>query len=173
MTEPRIIATIDARNGYDGAIVAVRARMAETGTTCAKIDELAGVPAGYTAKLVGDARPKQFSLDSWLAILAALALANDLRPDPQQEALMRPHWEPGQDLLRRTLRKAPVGRVTIRRMLPVIAKEMQKRGSAVRSHNLSPSQRSAIARKAGKASGRARLRKGLMEMANNSRRTEG
>lgn len=166
---PRIIATIDARTGYDGLIVAVRARVAETGLNSRMIDELSGLTAGYTGKLLGAAQIEQFGLTGLLAIAATLGLAFDVKIDPEQEALMRPHWEPGEHMQRRALRKARLGRTTIKRVLPDAAREMQSRAADVRNHRLTPAQRSAIARKAGKASGRARLRRGLMEAAKEKR----
>lgn len=149
MAEPgRIIATIDARNGYDGAIEAIRVRIAETGMNLDKIDQLSGLPEGYTGKLIADSRPKQFSLDSWLAILATLGLADDLRIDPFQEAIMRAYWEPGQENLRRPFRKATLGKGSIDRLISRIAPEMGRRGGkSIRN----PSARLARNVKGGKA----------------------
>jgi hypothetical protein len=166
---PRIIATIDARNGYDGLIVAVRARVAETGLNSRMIDELSGLTPGYTGKLLGAAQIEQFGLTGLLAIAATLGLAFDVKIDPVQEALMRPHWQPGQHMQRRTNRQARIGKMTMERMLPEITKELGKRGGNACSSRLTPAQRHARARKAGKASGRARLRRGLMEAAKEKR----
>lgn len=50
----RIIATIDARNGYDGLIAAFRARIVELGTHFEAVDEVAGLPTRYTGKLLNE-----------------------------------------------------------------------------------------------------------------------
>jgi hypothetical protein len=153
---PQIIATIDARTGYDGLIVAVRARVAETGLNSRMIDELSGLTPGYTGKLLGAAQIEQFGLTGLLAIAATLGLAFDVKIDPEQEALMRPHWEPGQHMQRRTLRKARLGRIAIKRILLEAAREMQKRGADVRNHD-SPRHSAAqlLARPAWRRGGRA------------------
>ena len=56
MTEPRIIATIDARNGYDGLIAMFRARIVELGTCIPAVDEVAGLPQDYTGKVLRNIR---------------------------------------------------------------------------------------------------------------------
>jgi hypothetical protein len=158
---PRIIATIDARNGYDGLQAAVRARVAETGLNSRMIDELSGLTPGYTGKLLGAAQINQFGVTALLAIMATLGLRFDVAVDPLQEALMRPHWECGDGAQRRNQRLARLGKMTINRVLPEVMRELGKR----RVGKLTPEQRSALGRKAGLASGRARLRRGLMNEA--------
>jgi hypothetical protein len=148
MTEPRIIATIDARSGYDGLIVAVRARVAETGLNSRMIDELSGLTAGYTGKLLGGARIELFGMASLLAISATLGLAFDVKIDPEQEALMRPHWEPGKLMQRRPNRLARLSEATIRRVLPSVASEMGRRGG---KSVCNPSAKHAARSKGGKA----------------------
>lgn len=128
MTEPRILATIDARNGYDGLIIAVRARVAEVGLNSRALDELSGLTPGYSGKLLGAARTHSFGMDGLLAMFATLGLKMSIEIDPEQEAVMRPHWEPGQALQRRPNRLARLGETTIRRVLPAVAREMGRRG---------------------------------------------
>jgi hypothetical protein len=159
MGAPQIIATIDATSGYDGAINAIRARIAETGMNYARIDELSGLTEGHTGKLVGDAQIYRITLQTLLAIMATLGLRFDVAVDAPQEALMRPHWQPGQAMQRRNKRLARLGKTTINRVLPEVMRELGKR----RIDKLTPEQRSALGRLAGKASGRARLRKGLWD----------
>jgi hypothetical protein len=165
MTEPRVIATIDARNGYDGLIVAMRARVAETGLNSRMIDVLSGLTPGYTGKLLGAAQIEQFGMASLLAISATLGLCFDVKVDPEQEALMRPHWEPGQYMQRRNQRLVRLGKTAINRVLPEVMRELGKR----RVGELTDQQRRALGRKAGLASGRARLRRGLIEAAKEKR----
>jgi hypothetical protein len=125
---PQIIATIDAKTGYDGLIVALRARVAEIGLNQRLIDELSGLTPGLTGKLLGAACPTKFGFSSLLPILATLGLRFGVMVDPQQEALMRPHWEPGQAMQRRPFREAPLGESSITRLTPRIAAEMGRKG---------------------------------------------
>lgn len=50
--QPRILATIDGRSGYDGLIAMFRARIIELGTHMEAVDEVAGLPTRYTGKLL-------------------------------------------------------------------------------------------------------------------------
>ncbi len=92
-------------------------------------------------------------------MFAALGLRCVVTVDPEQEDVMRPHWEPGQAMQRRNKRLARLGKTAIARALPEVMRELAKR----QSDKMTPAQRRAQARKAGKASGRARLRRGLIE----------
>jgi hypothetical protein len=156
---------IGEASDYDGTIAAIRARVETLGLSHLLIDELANLPGGYTGKLLGECQVKQLSWRSFLAVTETLGIATVFVIDPKLVAQMEPHWERGAEKNRRTLRKAPLGKVTIERVFPVITREMQKRSNEVRNSKLTPAQRATIARKAGKASGRARLRKGLWDAA--------
>jgi hypothetical protein len=142
-------------------IVALRERVAEIGLNSRTIDELSGVTPGYAGKLLGAAQIEQFGLNAFLAISATLGLCFDVRIDPQQEALMLPYWETGQQSQRRNQRLARLGKTTINRVLPEVMRELGKR----RLGKLTPEQLRRHQQLAGRASGRARLRKGLMEAA--------
>jgi hypothetical protein len=154
---------------YDGMAAQLRSWVEERGISYAVLDELAGLAKGHSGKLLGEAQVKHFSSFSLLAVMASLGLKCRFEEDPEMVEQMRPHWEQCDAAQRRTLRKARLGKVTIGRVFPVIAREMQKRGSEARNARLSPARRSEIARKAGLASGRARLRRGLMEAAEETR----
>jgi hypothetical protein len=125
---PQIIATIDAKTGYDGLIDAIRARVAETGLNHLLIDELSGLTPGLTGKLLGPAYPTKFGLSSLLPIMATLGLRFDVSVDRPQEALMRPFWECGDSAQRRLGRRAPLGPRRIEHLTPVIAAEMGRKG---------------------------------------------
>jgi hypothetical protein len=180
---PRILGSIDAKNGYDGMIVALRARVAEVGLNSRTLDELSGLTPGYSGKLLGFAQVEQFGLTSLLAVMATLGLRFDVAIDPEQEALMRGHWEPGQASQRRIGRRAPLGTASIQRLTPVIAAAMGRKGGKSRckaSVSLAGSKggkarrkwpkkmRQEAASKAAKARW-ARLRSNLMEAAESNR----
>jgi hypothetical protein len=125
---PQVIATIDARGGYDALQAALRVRVAEIGLNSRMIDQLSGLAPGYTGKLLGAAQIEQFGMASLLAIMATLGLKFDVAVDRPQEALMRPHWIPGQAMQRRIGRAAPLGARRIEHLTPVIAAEMGRKG---------------------------------------------
>jgi hypothetical protein len=160
MTGLEIVGTF---RDYDAMVPVIRARIAELGLSYADVDRLAGLAGGHTGKLLGDARVKQFGLYSFLRMTETVGLRGALFVDQALVEEMRRHWSKCDTAQKRASRKAPLGKATLARVFPVVVREMQKRGVDVRSRNLTPAQRSAIARKAGKASGRARLRKGLRE----------
>lgn len=150
---------------YDGLVEQLRMWFEERRISHVKLDELAGLAQGHAGKILGEAQIKKFSTFSLFAVSQTLGLRFRLEEDPELVAQMRQHWEQCEVAQKRTLRKAQLGKATKARVFPVIAREMQKRSNNMRNHQLSPEQRTDIARKAGKASGRARLRKGLMEAA--------
>lgn len=82
--EPRILATIDAWNGYDGLIAMFRARIVELGTCINSVDEVAMLPDGYTAKLLAKVPIKTIGRTSLDALLQTLGLkflvVEDLNP---------------------------------------------------------------------------------------------
>jgi hypothetical protein len=173
---PRILAVVDAKNGYDGLQVALRDRVAALGLNSRTVDELSAITPGYAGKLLGPSQVEQFGVRTLLAITATLALRLEVTIDPEQEALMKPHWEPGQQLQRRIGRRAPLGTASIQRLTPIIAAEMGRKGGKASSQQ-------ALAGKARMAKmtaeelrnhqslaakSRARLRKKLTESARRS-----
>jgi hypothetical protein len=151
----RIIATIDARNGYDGLRVGLREYWEGIGSTHARLDEIAGVPAGYSGKVMGDAFPKQMGVESLLAILAAMGIKIELVIDYEQRALVSPYWDVGQVMKRRPFRKAKLGEATLARLVPRIAAEMGRKGGS----RPMPSEALRYAIRAGSKGGKARKRK--------------
>lgn len=154
MTEPRIIATIDARNGYDGLVAALKARSDEKGLTRLKLDELSGMAEGWSGKVLGAAQIHQFGMAGIAAMCFALGLCIDLREDPEQEALMRPHWERGETRQARPNRLPRLGKTAINRFLPDVAREMGRRGGS----RPMPSKSLRHASRAGSKGGKARKR---------------
>jgi hypothetical protein len=152
-------------NDYDGMVASLRSWVEVRGISHALLDELAGMAKGHTGKLLGEAQPKHFGTFTLLAMMATLGLKCRFVEDTEMVEQMRPHWEPCNSERRRTLRKARIGKVTLARVLPFVVKELGRRGAEARNRNLSPERRRQISRLAGLASGRARLRRGLMEAA--------
>jgi hypothetical protein len=113
-----------------------------------------------SGKLLGGGQIKYFSAFSLIAMMTTLGLKCQFVEDPEMVGQMRPHWEQCDTAQRRTCRQARIGKITMARMFPVVSKEIARRGGEARKIKLSPAERSAIARKAGQALGRARLRRG-------------
>jgi hypothetical protein len=169
---PQIVAEVGSTtewNDYDAMVAQLRSWVDARGISSALLDELSGLAKGHSGKLLGDAQVKQFGLFSLFAIMATLGIRCRFEEDPAMAEQMRPHWEPCQALQRRTCRQARLGKTTMARVFPFVSKEIAKRGGEARRDKLSPAQRRAIARKAGLASGRARLRRGLMDEATEMR----
>jgi hypothetical protein len=154
---------------YDGMITQLRSWVDARGISSALLDELAGLAKGHSGKLLGDARVKHFSTFSLLAVMATLGIRCRFEEDPEMAEQMRVHWIKCDSAQRRTKRLARIGKGTIARVLPVVARELGKRGAVACHSSMTPAQRSARARKAGQASGRARLRRGLLEAAKETR----
>jgi hypothetical protein len=81
---------------YGDLVAAVRARLAEVGISGATLDELAGVPARYSQKIIGPRPSKTFGPASLGSIPGALGLRLVIEPDPEQERRMAHRWTPRQ-----------------------------------------------------------------------------
>lgn len=90
MSEARVLATFD---DYDGLIEALRQRKAELGLSCLLMDELSGLPAGYTGKVLGPRRIKSLGAISTDAINGALGVKLAVIEDPDAMKRMAPRWE--------------------------------------------------------------------------------
>ena len=162
--------TEGAFRDYDAMVAQLRTWVDTRGISLALLDDLSGLAKGHTGKLLGDARVKHFSTFSLFAVMATLGIRCRFEEDHEMVEQMRPHWEPCEVTQRRTQRRAPLGKTTMERVIPDVVRELGKRGAAALNGRLTAEERIASARKAGKASGRARLRKGLMETAGRSTR---
>jgi hypothetical protein len=94
----RVIATVD---DYHGFVAALRTRIAELGTTCTAVDELAGIPDGYLSKCLvptKDIDPmltaRAFGRHSLGPILGALGLKLAVIVDEEATAKIRPRLAP-------------------------------------------------------------------------------
>jgi len=85
----RIIAEV---RGYDEFTAALRAWIAELGTTYECIDELAGLQERYLAKMIAATPVRSFSRMSLAATLGALCLKLLVVVDGEKLAAMRPRY---------------------------------------------------------------------------------
>jgi hypothetical protein len=162
---PQIAEIISASEwrDYDGMVAQLRSWVEARGISYALLDELANLAAGTTGHVLGEAQTKRLGMMSLLAMMSTLGLRCRFEEDPALVEQMRPHWEQCEVGKQRTHREARIGKTAMKRVFPAVLRELSKRGNAARNIALSAARRRAIARKAGKASGRARLRKGLFE----------
>jgi hypothetical protein len=91
MVEPRQLAIVD---DYEGLVAALRRRIADLGTTMAVIDQVAGIPDGYTQKLIGRAPVKRLGVISLGPVLGALGLKLAVVVDVEHEARIRSRLTP-------------------------------------------------------------------------------
>jgi hypothetical protein len=162
LISPEIVSASEWRD-YDGLVAQLRSWVPARGISYALLDELANFAAGYTGHVLGDAQTKRLGMQSFLGMMATLGLRCRFEEDPELVEQMRPHWEQREVGKQRTCREARIGKTAMKRVFPAVPRELSRRGNAARNIALSAAKRRAIARKAGKASGRARLRKGLFE----------
>ena len=149
---------------YDGSIAAIKARLAEVKISYSRLDELANLPDGWSGKVLGDAQVRDMNWRHFLAMIETLGIGCMFYVDPKLVEQMQPHWDECQVLQRRTNRLAKIGKKTLQRVFPVVLREHASRAGKG-NLKLSAEFRSERARLAGKASGRARLRKGIAEAA--------
>jgi hypothetical protein len=155
---------------YDALIAAIRDHAATLGIPYRLIDELANLATGTTGHVLGDAQTKRLGMMSFLAMTETMGLRGVLYVDQHLVDQMRPHWQRGDMKKAHSKRLARLGRTAMKRVFPAVASEMGKRGGQVRSAKQTAKQRQQLARLGGRAAGRARLRRGLIEAAERSRK---
>jgi hypothetical protein len=91
VTDSRVIAEI---RGYHDFTDALRAWIAELGTTYESVNELAGLQDGYLAKLIAQTPIRSFSRISLGNTLEALGVKLLLVVDAERLATMKPRYTP-------------------------------------------------------------------------------
>jgi hypothetical protein len=91
MGEQRVIAEV---RGYDEFTAALRGWIRECGTTYECINEIAGLPGNYLAKMISATPVRSFSRVSLGATLGALGVKLLLVVDHEKLAAMVPRFEP-------------------------------------------------------------------------------
>ena len=150
---------------YDSLIQALRDRQTELGLTVEKIDELSGLPSGYTGKLLGAAQMKAIGPLSLGLLLETLGLELVPRPNVEATKSMSPRWEkrvrPSHDAQRLS------SRAKHRKFPAILFRVLGKRSVKARMDKTTEEQRSAIGRRAAIARWRA------VRKARRSRRSQG
>jgi hypothetical protein len=135
----------------DALIALLRERAAQLGLSYRVIDEIAGFGENYTGKILADTRMKTLTVSSLLAIAGVLAIRGQFVVDDRQLRRMQPLYENRDAAKVHARRRASLGPVTLKRVLPAAAAEMGRRGAAARNGALTPAVRRALAQAAARA----------------------
>jgi hypothetical protein len=84
-----------------GLLDAIRARQDELNLSCETIDDLAGLPARYTAKLLSPTPVRGISHMSLTAILGALGIGLVVVEDPGGQQKVKDRWQPRKRVTKR------------------------------------------------------------------------
>jgi hypothetical protein len=141
---------------YETMIELVRYRLEELNTTHESVDDVSGLHGGYTSKLVAPTPIKSMGKASMGPMLQTLGLALIVVRDDAQFARIK-------DRLARRERPRQVPNGSSTRPTWLFTRKTSLKMQALRSDRLSEKQRQRIARKAGRASGRARRRRAKLK----------
>lgn len=153
MTEPRQIGTARTHEATDllEARRALRALVDASGMAMLTIDELAGLPRGYTAKVLGN--PPLRGLSSQSIFLIAATLGHKIAFIPDERAARRIKAHHAYQICDDRQKRGPehFRNAKALSMLNEMAVKNGKIGAIARMQKLTPKQRSRIARKAARA----------------------
>jgi hypothetical protein len=152
---PRALARIEHS---EALLAALRRRVHELQLTHEVVDHLAGFPLGYASKLLANPPTKRLGHFSLFCLLQTLGLDIVLVENPLAlEALRNPQHLRRQRLVLR--------RPSIVILTPDFLRANGTKGARVRNANLSPSQRSILARRAARARWAKHWRNGQASVA--------
>jgi hypothetical protein len=115
------------------------------------LEEVAGMGEGRVGKYLADARVKHLSVASLLQIAEAVGVRTILVTDETLLRRVRPMWESRDAAKAHARRRAPLGPVTLKRVLSPVAAEMGRRGAAACNSKIAPETRRALAQAAAQA----------------------
>jgi hypothetical protein len=141
-----------AITSYDEMIDALRARKAELGLSDAVVDDLTGLPTGYTGKVLGPARVKKMgALSLWL-MLEVLAFDMRLDSSVEKAARMQERWEKRSEGQANMNNKAkPLSLRNLAKKNRETFREAGRKGGRARARLQTAEQRRSLARKGGRA----------------------
>jgi hypothetical protein len=127
----------------DALVEILRQRKAALQLSDQLVDELAGLSAGHTGKVLGAAPTKFLGRISLGALLGALALRLVVVEDREALARVGKRWERREDS--RVHDNGRISRLAIRRVRPIIMSELARKGAAARWKNATADDRRAAA----------------------------
>lgn len=119
------------------------------------IDELGGFTQGHMERVIGPRREKGMSPFVLQMLCSILAVKLVMVPDEDQAKRMIAKWE-GRDTSNVRLEKGRISKSLLERAKPHVLRAAGELGGKARASQLSPKQRSEIARKGGRARQRNR-----------------
>jgi hypothetical protein len=141
---------------YDALVEQLRARISAVGLSYRVLEEIAGLPEGGAGKYLADARVRHLSVDSLLQIAEVVGIRGIFVTDERLLRKYRPLYEKRDATKAHAHRRAPLGAVTLKRVLPAAAAEMGRRGALARNSKLTPETRRALAQAAARARWKSR-----------------
>jgi hypothetical protein len=153
--------------GYDDLIEAIRTRLSELNGTVLAVDTVAGLPSGYTGKLLGAKRVKRYGLTSLGPTLEALGVRLIMVADGEAErryaAMLRDTRQRStkgvgstEDMEKARVLGGLLADYRLRTLMSEMAKIYGSIGGTSRMGRLTKEKRRRLARQAGKASAAAR-----------------
>jgi hypothetical protein len=125
---------------HDELVALLRERQTALQLSDQTLDALAGLTHGHISKLLGPGRARGLSEISMNALLGALAVRFVIVEDAAQVVRMKPHWE-GKDMKQVRL-PARIGAALMKRMRPVVLRELGRRAGQARWRGIDPKLRS-------------------------------
>jgi hypothetical protein len=127
---------------HDELIAVLRERQVALQLSDQTLDAISGLTHGHVSKLLGPGRARGLSEISMNALVGALAVRLVIIEDVEQAARMKPHWE-GKDM-RQVRLPARVGAALMKRMRPVVLRELGRRAGQARWRGIDPKLRSRL-----------------------------
>jgi transcriptional regulator with XRE-family HTH domain len=144
-------AVVGSFTDYDSLIEQLRARISAVGLSYATLEDLVGMCDGTLGKYLSDVRVRRLSIESFLKISEAVGVRGVLVTDDTLLRKYRPLYENRDSAKAHPRRRARLGDVTLKRVLPAAAAELGRRGAAARNAALPAEVRRELARAAARA----------------------
>jgi hypothetical protein len=145
----QIYSIIDDSDAFHAAM---RRRVSELNISHLRLDEIAGLPAGYSGKLLGPAQVKNFGPMSFIVMPKSLGLCLALVEDPAALARVSGRYvSPRRRSAHYGNRARALGKRILERVRPEIIREFCKRAGKLAQECRTPEQRSRLGRKAARA----------------------
>jgi hypothetical protein len=129
------------------------------GLTNEFIDDVGGLTKGHADKILGPSEDKRLGYDTFALLTALSAIEFRVYIDMEAVKRMEAIWEKRERPLYPNAKVKRISKKLVERAKPLVFKDSGRVGGIVRSHMLTPKQRSDIARKGARAMHRKRRRK--------------
>jgi hypothetical protein len=135
-------------HSLDEIAAALRDRIKVLNVSYATVDLLTGLPEGYAGKLLGGAAVRKLGHVSLPLMLKGTGLALAVVEDPEAYAQLKNRYVPRCRSQRAINKERPLGARMMARLVPLVFRDVGRRGGLASAQRLTAEQRSARARKA-------------------------